>query len=123
MIEKNKQGRGNINVFAAVLTDLSKTFDFINHELLIAKLNAYGFDSLTLKFVSAYLNFRKQITKFDFTSSNYLNILFSIPQGSIAGPLFSIFTFAICFSKMIHLNSPAMQMIIPILLPDRTTKN
>ena len=60
MTEKIKQARDNNNVFAAVLTDLSKAFDCINHELLIAKLNAYGFDSPSLKFISAYLNFRKQ---------------------------------------------------------------
>ena len=88
MIQKIKQARDNNNVFAAVLTDLSKAFDCINHELLIAKLNAYGFDSPSLKFISAYLNFRKQKTKVGSTFSDYLNILFGVPQGSIAGPLF-----------------------------------
>ena len=67
---------------------MPKTFDCINHELLIAKLNAYGFDSPSLKFISAYLNFRKQKTKVGSTFSDYLNILFGVPQGSIAGPLF-----------------------------------
>ena len=42
MIEKIKQARDNNNDFAAVLTDLS---DCMNHELLIVKLNAYGFDN------------------------------------------------------------------------------
>ena len=88
MAEKIKQARDNNNVFAAVLTDLSKAFDCINHELLIAKLNVYGFDSPSLKFISAYLNFRKQKTKVGSTFSDYLNILFCVPQGSIAGPLF-----------------------------------
>ena len=88
MTEKIKQARDNNNVFAAVLTDLSKAFDCINHELLIAKLNAYGFDSPSLKFISAYLNFRKQKTKVGSTFSDYLNILLGVPQGSIAGPLF-----------------------------------
>ena len=55
MSEKIKQARDNNNVFAAVLTDLSKVFDCINHELLIAKLNVYGFDSPSLRFISAYL--------------------------------------------------------------------
>ena len=67
---------------------MSKTFDCINHELLIAKLNAYGFDSPSLKFISALLNFRKQKTKVGSTFSDYLNVMFGVPQGSIAGPLF-----------------------------------
>ena len=60
MIEKIKQARDNNNVFAAVLTYLSKALDCINHEPLTAKLNAYGFDNPSLKFISAYLNFRKK---------------------------------------------------------------
>ena len=48
------------NVFAAFLTNLSKVLDCINHELLTAKLNAYGFDSPPLKFISDYLIVEKK---------------------------------------------------------------
>ena len=94
MTKKIKQARYNNKVFATVLTDLSIAFDCINHELLIAKLNAYGFDSPSRKFISAYLNFRKQRTKVSSPFSDYINILFSAPQGSIAGPPF--YTFFTC---------------------------
>ena len=47
----------------ALLTDLSKAFDCIDHELLIAKLHAYGFDNDALKFIYSYLKGRKQRTK------------------------------------------------------------
>ena len=123
MIEKDKQARDNNNVFAAVLTDLIKTFDCINHELLVAKLNAYGFDSLSLKFISAYLNFRKHQTKFGFTSSVTYIFCLVLRKDIWLGHLFSMFAFAICFSELILLSSPAMHMKILLFLPDRTTKN
>ena len=40
----------------AVIMDLSKAFDSINYELLIAKLHAYGFTKSALKLVHSYLN-------------------------------------------------------------------
>ena len=52
------------NGFAgAILMDLSKAFDFINHELLSAKLEAYGFSRSALKLVHDYLFNRKQRVK------------------------------------------------------------
>ena len=46
----------------AVLTDLSKAFDYIDHNLLIAKLNACGFEKRSLEFIHFYLTKRKQRT-------------------------------------------------------------
>lgn len=42
-------------VFCALITDLSKAFDFIPHDLIIAKLEIYGFPMDALKLVSDYL--------------------------------------------------------------------
>ena len=76
----------------AVITDLSKAFDCIPHQLLIAKLSAYGFDMKSIAFISAYLKNQKQKTKIGSTFSECFNILFGVPQGSILGPvLFLIF--------------------------------
>ena len=55
---KNAVDKGKI--FGALLTDLSKAFDCFNHQLLIAKLNAYGFTLPTLKLILNYLANRKQ---------------------------------------------------------------
>ena len=49
MLEKLKKSIDNGKAFDALLTDLSKAFDCLDHELLIAKLNAYGFSLPALK--------------------------------------------------------------------------
>ena len=59
-------------------------------------LNAHGFDSPSLKFISTYLNFGKQKTKVGSTFSDYLNILFGIFQGSIVEPNFFFFNVYAC---------------------------
>ena len=50
-------------MFGALLTDLSKAFDCLDHELLIPKLNAYGFSLPALRLVHDYLSTKKQRTK------------------------------------------------------------
>ena len=42
--------------------DLSKAFDTINHELLLANLNAYGFDKYSLELMRNYLSSHWQRT-------------------------------------------------------------
>ena len=60
MIEKWKKSVGNKGTFGALLTDLSKAFDSIPRELIIANLSAYGFDFKALKLIYSYINNRKQ---------------------------------------------------------------
>ena len=69
------------------LSDLSKAFDCINHELLIAKLHAYGFDNDALKSIYSYLKGKKQRTKINSSYSSIAEILFGLTQGSILQPL------------------------------------
>ena len=63
MIETWKTSLNNKGAAGVILTDLSKSFDCLNHDLLIAKLEAYGFGKAALKFIYDYLKDRKQRTK------------------------------------------------------------
>ena len=98
MLEKWKRSVDNSKMFGALLTDLSKAFDCLDHELLIAKLNAYGFSLTALKLVHNYLSNRKQRTKINSTYSSLLEIIFGVRQESILGPLlFNIFLIELFF--------------------------
>jgi hypothetical protein len=85
-----KEALDNRNVFGALLTDLSKAFDCISHDLLIAKLKAYKFNNNAIKLVFDYLSCRKHRTKINNSFSSWAEILYGVPQGSILGPLLFI---------------------------------
>ena len=92
MLEKWKNAIDKGKVFAALLTDLSKACNCLLHELIFAKLNAYGFNLPALKLIHSYLSHRKQHTKVNHAYIPWEEILFGVPQGSIRGPiLFNIF--------------------------------
>ena len=92
LIEKWKSATDKGKSFGALLTDLSKAFDCLPLELLIAKLHAYGFSLAALRLVHSYLSNRKQRTRINESYSSWEEILFGVPQGSILAPLlFNIF--------------------------------
>ena len=92
MLEKWRSAVDNKKTFGVLLTDLSKAFDCLSHELLLAKLHAYGFSIPALRLVYSYLKNRKQRTKINSAYSCWEEIIFGVPQGSILGPLlFNIF--------------------------------
>ena len=69
-----------------IFMDLSKAFDTMNQDLLIAKLGAYGFQEDALVFMKSYFTKRQRAR----VNSNFImweKIISGVPQGSILGPL------------------------------------
>ena len=77
MLEIWKGATDNDKAFGALLTDFSKTFDCLSHDLLIAKLHAYGLDIDSLNRLQDYLSNRKQRTKVDSFYTSWEAILSS----------------------------------------------
>ena len=76
----------------AIFMDLSKVFDTLNHNLLIAKLGAYGFERDSLSFLKSCLSDRQQRVRVNNNFSSWEKTTARVPQGLIVGPLlFNIF--------------------------------
>ena len=67
--------------------DLSKAFDCIMHDLLIAKLHANGFDENALVLVYSYLKIWKQSVQINNVYNSFGEIVSGVPQGSVFGPI------------------------------------
>ena len=90
MLEKWKSAVDNKKVFAALLTNFSKAFDCLSHDLLIAKLNAHRFRMVVLRLTQNYLSNWKPKSKINTEFSSWEDILFGVPQGFILGSLLFI---------------------------------
>ena len=73
MIEKWKESVDKGKDFAVLLTYLSKAFDCLPHDLIIAKLNAYRFSLSAVRLIQSYLSKRKQWTKINTAYSSGRN--------------------------------------------------
>ena len=87
MLEKWKISLDKGGYGGGVLMDLSKAFDTLDHELLIAKLYAYGFEKKSLSLIKSYLTERWQRVKINTSYSSWSQLLAGVPQGSVLGPL------------------------------------
>ena len=102
------------SIFGVLFTDLKVSTGML-HELIIAKLQAYGFHIDALKLIHDYLSNRKQRVKVNDTYSAWKGIFYGVPQGSILGPL--LFNIHLCnlFYFLENLDTEAMWMILQFI--------
>lgn len=97
------QGMGTL----LVLLDFSRAFDSLNLNLLLSKLNYYGFDSEALRWFNSYLSHRCQCVKLNLSdgstlTSDIVPVRRGVPQGSILGPLLFILYSADIAAHIVH---------------------
>ena len=83
-----------------VLMDLSKAYDCLRHDLLIAKLDTHGIGIDSLKLIYSYLTDKKQRVKIGTSFSTWKSLSNGVTQGSVLGPLlFTLFinSFFLCY--------------------------
>ena len=66
---------------------LLKAFDIVDHKILRKKMEYYGIRGTPLKLFESYLTNRKQYTKIGNTLSEWNQISYGVPQGSVLGPI------------------------------------
>ena len=85
LVENWRKSLDNKGFGGAILMDLSKAFDALNHDLLIAELHAYDFQHDTLKLLHSYPK-QWHRTKVGMSLSSWEELIKGAPQGSVLGP-------------------------------------
>jgi hypothetical protein len=92
-LDKIRKNMDSGKLTGAIFIDLSKAFDTLNHNQIIANLNTYGIHDTEKEFFINYLFNRQQQVTFQNTKSNFETVLCGVPQGSILGPLLFLLSF------------------------------
>ena len=87
LLEEWRKCLDNNYVVGGVLMDLSKAFDCVPHNLLIAKLEAYGINENLLAYLHSYLSNRKQCVRINNVTIDFETIISGVPQSFIVGPI------------------------------------
>ena len=104
-------------ITGSIAIDLSKAFDSICHNLLLAKLRAYGLNDDAIAFLQSYLTDRQQKVKFHGKFSEWCPVKCDVPQGNLLGPLlFNIFLNDLNFVDKSHLCIYMLMIIQPMHL-------
>ena len=101
------------------LSNETNNYDCVNHDLIIAKLEAYRVGQNSLRLIQNYLSQRQQRVEVGSSFSEWLEIILGTPQGSILGPiLFNVFV--TCFFSLKKQISVTLQTIQLYMLVEKS---
>ena len=112
LLDNLRNALDNGNCTVGTFLDFQKTFDTVNHTILLGKLNCYGIRSINLDWFSSYLTNRSQTVIYNEQESEMKETLCGVPQGSILGPLL--------FLLYINGLPSVSNLFMPILFADDT---
>ena len=116
MLEEWRETLDSNFFVTAVLTDFSKDFGCLPHDLLIAKFSTCGFGNDSLCYIYSYLKKWKQCVRINNPKSGFEYIVSGVPQNSILGPIsheILLTIFSVAFQKLQFI---ILQMITPCFL-------
>nr|CAI5828045.1 unnamed protein product [Callosobruchus analis] len=99
LVKHMENGECPVGIFC----DLTKAFDCVNHMILLDKLSNYGIRGNALKWISSFLEDRRQFVSVNGVSSEYKTITMGVAQGSVLGP----FLFLLYINDLDNLSVPA----------------
>ena len=96
MVEEWKENLDNNSIVGAILPDLSKAFDCIPHDLLIAKSSAYGLNSDSLCYIYSYLKDRKQCVQINNKQASLTQSYQMYPKVQFSDQFYIFFSTTFC---------------------------
>ena len=92
-------------VLLAIFLDFSKAFDTVDHQILLKKLEFYGFRGTSLQWIRSFLMNRKQFVEINSERSTSCDVNIGVPQGSTLGPLLFLLYINDFKNSLTHLKS------------------
>ena len=87
LVNKITQSLDLGDMVIGIFLDLKKSFNTVNHKILVKKLYSYGIRGQSINWFKSYLENRSQYVTYNEKRSDIKNIICGVPQGSILGPL------------------------------------